>query len=158
MTVKSISRHIARGIGYLWGVILIVVVLFVFFGLDIWSLQLSKLPFMKIHPRYAGGEIVETIDEGSQKWVIHQPVFDGLIGPREQGFVQVQVVCADPIPPEIEKTIDYDQDGAADFTVYIKNTEHGAPEVVALADHVVGLGQWARISDGWIVRTIIQNK
>ena len=156
MTLRSISQRVVGGLSYLYGGLLVAAILLMFVGLDKWSLQLSRFPFMKIHPRYAGGGIAETIDAGPQKWVIHQPVFDGLVGPRKQGFVQVDLTCSGEIPDVIERTIDYDRNGEADFLVRIPNIKGRAPEIVSYSGKVNGLEQWARTEDGWIVRVVIQ--
>ena len=158
MTLRTTSQRAVSGLSYLVGGLLAVAILLMFVGLDTWSLQLSRLPFMKIHPRYAGGAIAETIEEGSQRWAIHEPVFDGLFGPRKQGFVQVDLTCSGEIPDVVEKTIDYNRDGDPDFLLRIRNIDKLAPEVVSYSDQVETLNQWARTEHGWIVRIGIRNK
>ena len=152
MTFRSMSQRAISGFAYLCGGCTVVAVLLIFVGLGKWSEQLSHLPFMKIHPRYAGGEIAEMIDEGQLQWTIHHPIFDGLIRPRKQGFVQVDLRCSGEIPNVVEKAIDYNRDGDEDFLIRIQTIERQVPEIVSYSDKVKGLDQWARTDDGWIVR------
>lgn len=142
---------------YLWGAIIPLVVVALFFGLDQWSWFLAKFPFMKIHPRYSGGEISITIKESDVQYTIHNPVFDGLIGERRGGFVQIDIHVLDNGAYPLNQEFDYDQNGIPDFGLLIESSDNNAPKLISDSPLVEGLAGWAMTSEGWIVRIAINN-
>jgi hypothetical protein len=72
---------------------------------------------LTIAPEFTGGEVVQTVDHGSYQTHIHRQVYDGLIGERKEGFVQVDWAPADALPAHIDQEIDLDQDGQADLHI-----------------------------------------
>ena len=115
----------------------------------------AKLPFMRNHPVYSGGEIVRTEKSGGAQWRIHRPVFDGLISEREHGFVQIDVASA--VSGE-SHTVDYDGDGSPDFILELPSTADGQLNVKAISTSATGLENWSRTREGWIVRVGLDRK
>ena len=74
---------------------------------------------IRISPWFTGGEVVRTIEHDGYRTEVHRPVFDGLVGEREQGFVQVEWTPAGPgrLPARVREAIDVDGDGSAEFAV-----------------------------------------
>ncbi len=128
----------------------ILVVAYGFMTISAQAHRLAQAPFMKIHPRYSGGEVVRSYSSGGAFWQVHRAVFDGLIGERRGGFVQVDVELFSADKPA-QAPIDFDGDGAADFRLLLP--ENGAsPQVEAISTAVTGLGAWSREGETAIVR------
>ncbi len=47
--------------GITWAFLGLILIIILFPGLNSYSVSVSKLPFMKINPRYTGGEIAKQI-------------------------------------------------------------------------------------------------
>jgi hypothetical protein len=103
--------------GISWAFFSLILILILFPGLNTFSVTVSRLPFMKINPRYAGGEIVNQIITDNCTLSIRKPVFNGFFGERSSGFVQMD--WRGSIPENIGDSIDYDQDGKCDFYISI---------------------------------------
>lgn len=157
MRTRSVLLGTTRILIYLWGAILPVVVVALFFGLDQWSWLLANLSFMKIHPRYSGGEISIKVEEPGVKYVSHDPVFDGLIGVRQNGFVQIDIHVSDDGVYPLKKEFDYDQNGVSDFALLIESPVNKMPRLISDSPVVGGLAGWAMTSEGWVVRIAIKN-
>ena len=72
---------------------------------------------LKTSANWTGGEVVQTVDHGAYQTEVHRPVFDALIGERQEGFVQVAWRPPEALPARIDEEIDADADGQADFRV-----------------------------------------
>ena len=115
----------------------------------------AKLPFMRNHPVYSGGEIVRTEKTGGAEWRIHRPVFDGLISERRHGFVQIDVIGT---ASGERHAVDYDNDGSPDFILELPSSPNGRPDVKAISTSTTGLENYARTGNGWIVRVGLDRK
>jgi hypothetical protein len=143
---------IAAGIA--WAFICLILIIILFPGLTGFSSSLSKLPFMKIHPRYAGGEIAKQIVKDSYTLDVRKPVFKGLIGDRKDGFVQLD--WRGTLPEEVRDTIDYDFDGIPDFIILV-NTKRSETEMNQFNNKVKNIGLSTPTSYGWAVRINLTN-
>ncbi len=74
---------------------------------------------LTIAPSITGGEVVRTIAHGSYETQVHRMVFDGLIGERRRGFIQIDWAPLTRLPALIEEEIDADGDGKADFRMKV---------------------------------------
>ena len=101
--------------GIIWAFAGLIVIIVMFPGLNSLSGSVSRLPFMKIHPRYTGGEVAYQMVEQSCTLNIRKPVFNGFFSDRKSGFVQLD--WRGTLPEVINDTIDYDKDGITDFSV-----------------------------------------
>jgi hypothetical protein len=136
---------------YLWAIACLLIVPIAFYSNDSLAKQLAKLPFMKIHPRYSGGEVYKTYQKDSLKITVNKPVFESLIGKSRNGFVQVMFSAERTLPAEIDENIDYDDDGNPDFRVCI-NTATGATNITSMTPLVKSLLASSRVYDNWIIR------
>jgi hypothetical protein len=72
---------------------------------------------LEISPWFTGGAVVRTVSHAGYETRIHRPVFDALIGKRQEGFVQVVWAKTETLPVTLSEEIDYDGDGKVDFAV-----------------------------------------
>src|SRR5450759_1624959 len=92
--------------GISWAFLGLILIIILFPGLNSYSVSVSKLPFMKLNPRYSGGEIVKQIVADRCTLDIRKPVFNGFLKERNKGFVQLD--WRGNIPELINDSIDYD--------------------------------------------------
>lgn len=107
--------------GISWAFFGLIMILILFPGLNMFSVSVSKLPFMKLNPRYTGGEIANQIITASCTLDIRKPVFNGFLKERNTGFVQLD--WHGTIPELIKDSIDYDHDGNKDFCILIERKD-----------------------------------
>lgn len=74
-------------------------------GSDAFSRTLAEKSGLKISPRFTGGEIVAEIEHGGYKALLHRPVFDGIAGERDTGFIQVDWRPLPALPPALSEEI-----------------------------------------------------
>jgi hypothetical protein len=145
--------------GYTWAGICFFIVVTVFVGNHQLVELLAKAPFMKVHPKYSGGEIAATADHGLYFTQIHRPVFDALVGESKKGFVQVNWTLKseaeeppfEDFPAMIDEAIDYDQDGRDDFRIVL-DTATDEASLEGFRPEVVDLALTVRLHRGWVVR------
>jgi hypothetical protein len=113
-------------LGYIWAGLGIPILLFGFMGQDFLVQKLFVDPGLKISARWSGGEVVQTIDHGTYQTAIHRPVFDGLFGERNKGFVQIDWTSKQELPEFIDENVDFDRDGKEDFQVILNTQTHEA--------------------------------
>src|ERR1035437_8448676 len=75
--------------GISWAIFCLILILILFPGLTSFSGSVSKLPFMKLNPRYTGGEIANQVIQERCTLDIRKPVFNGFLKERTSGFVQL---------------------------------------------------------------------
>jgi hypothetical protein len=103
--------------GISWAVFCLILIIILFPGLNSFSVSVSKLPFMKLNPRYTGGEMANQIISERCTLDIRKPVFNGFLKESSSGFVQLD--WHGTIPEIIKDSIDYDHDGNKDFCILI---------------------------------------
>lgn len=149
-------KKILRLPAYLWAVLCVLLIPATFIGNAGFAKQLAKLPFMKISPVYSGGEIDRTIADNGLRIDIYKPVFEALIGESSKGFVQVKFSADSILPVQIDREIDYDNDGSPDFKLAI-NTKTGDTQFESFNKYATDLGISAKVKDYWIVRVEMRN-
>jgi hypothetical protein len=107
--------------GISWAFLCLILILILFPGLNSFSGSVSRLPFMKINPRYAGGEVSAQIVAGSCTLDVRKPVFNGLLKERNSGFIQLD--WRGEVPEIINDSIDYNGDGIKDFCLSVNRKE-----------------------------------
>lgn len=135
--------------GIIWALVCLVIMIVFFPGMGGFSKSFAALPFMKINPRFNGGEIAFTETQPACTLVVHKPVYDGFFGDRKKGFVQVD--WKGELPPVISDTIDYDKNGTPDFFVNI-DVKSNIAKIVSASENVDSFGVSTPASFGWILR------
>jgi hypothetical protein len=135
--------------GITWAIICLILIIILFPGLNSFSASTAKLPFMKINPNFSGGEIVHHVIAESCTLDIRKPVFDGLFGERNKGFVQLD--WRGNIYEKIVDTIDYDLDMKPDFVIFIDRKMSGT-ELIPINGKVKDIIISTATSYGWSVR------
>lgn len=143
-TLKSI-------LGYLWAAPAVLIVLAAFAGNGYFSRQLAAATDIKVNPRFTGGEIVKTIDHGAYRMDLHRPVFDGLLGARSSGFIQIDWHPAAGMPQRVQEKIDYNNDGREDFQLVL-DTRTGKAGINPYSPTVRTTPESYKLKDGWAVR------
>lgn len=142
---------------YIWAIICFLILPVCFIKNDIFASEMAKLPFIKLHPIYSGGQEAKVITDPALTTTIYRPVFDGFIGERKNGFVQVRFTSpTDTLPAIIQKDIDYNLDNAVDFKVEI-NTTTGDTRLVPVNNLVKNLNISSRVKKAWVIRVNIIN-
>lgn len=142
---------IIAGIG--WAVLCLILIIILFPGLNRFSISVSKLPFMKINPRYTGGEVASQIIEGSCTLDVRKPVFNGFLKERNSGFVQLD--WRGSIAGIINDSIDYDGDGKKDFCILV-NRKESKTMLEPFNKKVGGVAISTPTSYGWAVRVALR--
>lgn len=107
--------------GITWAFLCLILIIILFPGLNGFSVSVSRLPFMKLNPRYTGGEIAGQIIADRCTLDIRKPVFNGFLKESKSGFVQVD--WHGTIPEVIKDSIDFDNDGIKDFSIFINRKD-----------------------------------
>jgi len=139
--------------GITWAFAALILIIALFPALNGLSASFSKLPFMKLHPRYTGGEVVTRNVESACTLEIRRPVFKGFFKDRKSGFVQVD--WRGTLPEIINDTIDYDHDGTNDFCIRIDRKESKS-NLIALRTDVKNIAVSTPTSYGWAVRVSLK--
>ncbi|HTY24814.1 MAG TPA: hypothetical protein VMC85_16915 [Desulfomonilaceae bacterium] len=142
-------------LGYTAAVLATFIVLATFMGNDYFSYKFASATGIKVSPRYTGGEIVKVVEHGTYTTIIHRPVYDGLLGERKDGFIQIKWKSVAGLPPVIHETVDYDGDNKADLLVTL-DTATGETMVVGYNPAVVSVKKTYRLDTGWAVRILLR--
>jgi hypothetical protein len=144
-------------LGHIWAFSAFFIALATFMGFDTWPRILVAATGLTVSPRFTGGEIVRTVDHGVYKTHIHRPVFDGLIGERQEGFVQLSWEPFAGLPPVIQEKIDYDGDHREDFLITL-DTKTGDVSLKAFDTSTRSIERSYRVKKGWAVRVFLQKR
>jgi hypothetical protein len=142
--------------GYAWAIACFLIVPAVFIGNHYFSTRLASATGIIVSPWYSGGEVIKTIERTTYRTIIHRPVFDGLIGKRENGFIQVEWMPVTELPPVIEDKIDFTDDGRGNFTFKL-DTATGEGSLTAHSPSVISLDRIVRVKNGWVARINLRN-
>jgi hypothetical protein len=135
--------------GISWAFFCLILIIILFPGLNSFSFSVSKLPFMKLNPRYTGGEIADQVISKSCTLDIRKPVFNGFLKERNLGFVQLD--WHGTIPDIIKDSIDYNHDGIKDFCVLI-DRKNSKTVLDPINRKIKGVLISTPTSYGWAVR------
>ncbi len=140
--LKTILGYIVAGLG----IPIMIAALLPWTVLNEAGSQFVSATGLKTSANWTGGEVAQTIDHGVYQTDVHRPVFDALIGERQEGFVQVAWRPPEALPTHIDEAIDFDADGQADFRIELEPATRQAtltpysPDVVKL-EGVYDLGE-----------------
>jgi hypothetical protein len=144
-------RFFLKMAGYAWAIVCVVAVLVMFVGHDYFSNKLASVTGITVSPRFSGGEIVRSIDRGAYRTVIRRPVYDGLMGDRTDGFIQIEWQPITSLPAVIEEGIDFTGDGREDL-VFQLDTAGGNGTVTPRNPSVLAVQTLVRVNQGWVAR------
>ena len=150
-------KNLLKIAGYAWAGACLVVVLVMFAGSEYLSGKLASATGITVSPRYSGGEVIRSIDHGTYKTILHRPVFDGLIGERRDGFIQVEWQPVTALPPLIENAVDFTGDGEEDFFFRL-DTAAGSGTLTSRNPSVVALEWVVKVNQGWVARVQLRKK
>lgn len=145
------AKKLKATLGYVMAAAAFIIVIVTFVGNDALSRIFARTTGMTVSPRYSGGEVIRTVDHGTYKSLIHRAVFDGLFSDRSDGFIQVNWYGQPPWPRKIEEAVDYDSDGAVDFTVTL-DTQNLTADLSTQNPSVTGIAKTYRLDRGFAVR------
>jgi hypothetical protein len=135
--------------GISWAFFCLILIIILFPGLTGFSNSVSKLPFMKLNPRYTGGEIANQIISAGCTLDIRKPVFNGFLKERNSGFVQLD--WHGSLPEIIKDSIDYNHDGKNDFCILI-DRNNLKTVLNPINNKVKSVAVSTQTSYGWAVR------
>jgi len=135
--------------GITWAFLCLILILVLFPGLNSFSGSVSKLQFMKLNPRYSGGEVAKQIVAESCTLEVRKPVFNGFFRERDKGFVQLD--WRGILPETIKDSVDYDNDGIKDFCIIV-NTKDSKSMINNFNSKVKDVIISTPTSYGWAVR------
>lgn len=147
-------KRIQKIAGFAWAVACVVVVLAMFMGNDYFTAKLASATGITISPRYSGGAIVRSVEHGAYRTVIRRPVYDGLLGERKDGFLQIEwqpFTAVTALPPVIEEGIDFTGDGKEDFAFRL-DTATGRGTLTPRNPSVIALQTLVKVNQGWVAR------
>jgi hypothetical protein len=135
--------------GISWAFLCLILIIILFPGLNGFSVSVSKLPFMKLNPRYTGGDIANQIITESCTLDIRRPVFNGFLKESKSGFVQLD--WRGNIPEVISDSIDYNDDRNKDFCISVER-KNSKTVLDPFNDKVKSVIISTPTSYGWSVR------
>jgi len=144
-------------VGYAWAILAIPIVLATFIGMDFWARGLAGATGVIISPWFTGGEVVRTETHERYRTEIHRPVFDGLLGERDKGFVQIKWMPeSGKLPPVIEEEIDFNGDNSTDFFISL-NTRTNEASLRPESSRVIALREIINLGEGRVARVWLKN-
>jgi hypothetical protein len=148
-------KKLYSALGYGWAVLTIFIVLATFLGNDYFSKRLASATGVTVSPWYSGGEVTQVVEHGVYRTFVHRPVFDGLVGERSEGFIQIDWKPAEGLPPMITESVALSDGELISIRL---DTKTGGAAVTSAGTAAVGLDQIYKLKDGWAVRVVLHNK
>jgi hypothetical protein len=136
---------------YLWAVACFILIPVTFIKNDTFAAKLAKLPFMKVHPVYSGGDLNQQYDRDGLHIAVNKPVNATASGRGKKEMVQVTFSADGQLPEIIDQTIDYDFDNTPDFAVTI-HTANGETKLTPLVPAVKSLWASSKMKEFWVIR------
>lgn len=155
--MKAVAA-LKSGFGYTWAALCLVVVLATFIGSGFWERTLARGSGIHISARFSGGEVRQVIDHGAYQTKLHRLVFDGLVGDRAEGFVQIDWVPGKGLflPAVIEESFDIDGDGSNEVGVRV-DTAAGKVNLQKQVSWVLGSEPLITADSERILRVLLRN-
>lgn len=127
------------------------VVLATFMAMPYLSHQFVAMTGLKVSPLFTGGEPQQIIQHDGYTTIIRRPVFEGLLWPSREGFIQIDWQTAKTLPPTLTETVDYDQDAQADFKVTL-DTQQNTATLEIYRPGVQENAETYVLKSGWAIR------
>lgn len=106
-------------LGYTLAVLATPLVLIAFVASGPLPAVLVEATGLTLSPWVDGGAVRQTVDRGAYQVLLHRPVFDGLVGERKQGFMQIDWTPLSALPERVAEEVDLDEDGEMDFRLEV---------------------------------------
>lgn len=142
---------------YIWAIACLLLIPVIFIKNDALARQLVKLPFMKVHPVYSGGEQNRQYEKDGLTITVNKPVNTTAFGKGKKEMVQVSFAAQGKLPDLINQTIDYDFNDSPDFSLTI-NTISGETELTPVNPTVRSLWVSSKVKETWVVRVNLTKK
>ena len=145
-------------LAYSWALMATPLLLVTFMHMDTLPGRLVAVTGLHVHPVYTGGEELQTIDHPGYTTIVHRPVFDGLIGQRQTGFVQIKWQPTDAnLPDLVDEEIDVDEDGKADMRVQLDPRTDNV-HLDPLDSRVLSVNEVIKVGSARIVRINLRKR
>lgn len=149
------SRKIKIVAGYLWAVFAVVLIALVFSRSEKAPGFLAELTGMRISPKFTGGEIKKTLARENYKIRVHKPVFPGLLGERNKGFVQIDFEPAEGFHlfgghGRLRETLEIG--GWGEFEIKLPEDEKGLVKIRQVAAGIEYEKKISPYKSGWAFR------
>ncbi|MCX5645542.1 MAG: hypothetical protein NTZ17_12840 [Phycisphaerae bacterium] len=120
--------------------------------------RLVAVTGLHVHPLYTGGAVAQTIDHGRYQTLIHRPVFDGLVGQREYGILQIRWQPKDAnLPERIDEAIDLDADNTSEFTIRL-NTKTNTADLEPSGERFLSIDEVIPVANARVVRISLKRR
>jgi len=143
------------GFAYMIAVLMTFAALATLMGGNFFAAKLVDATGVKVSPWYTGGEVVQTIDHGSYRTLIHRPVFDALVGQKEDGFIQLDWEPREALPEKIDDDIDCFGDSNKDFHISL-DTKTNVAELTSYSPQVISLAGNYKLKERLAVRVVLR--
>jgi len=145
-------------LGFTWAALCIVIVLGTFIGMPFWSKGLADVTGIKVSPWYVGGEVSRTIDHEGYQTLLRRPVFEGLVGERAEGFVQIDWVPKEGrvLPAVIDEELDLNGDGSPDMALRL-DTAGNSARIAGQTPWILGIEKVIVADQERILRVRLRN-
>lgn len=131
-------QKIKTFLGYFIAFLGVPLVLATFMGNQFFTEVLVNTTGLEVSPWIIGGELQETLPRDGYNTLIYAPVFMGLIGETNEGFIQIAWSPANNLPEIISEEFDVNKDGKVDFKVTL-NTEEKTATLDAYSADVLSM-------------------
>jgi len=140
---------------YIWAVICFLIIPVTFIKNDAFAEKLARLPFMKVHPVYSGGELNQKFEKDGLVIAVNHPVEATPFKNARKRMVQVVFSSSGVLPGMIDQTIDYNFDKYPDFKVRI-NTANGETTIDPINKTVKSLYASSKVKENWVIRVNLE--
>jgi hypothetical protein len=144
-------------LGYTWAVAAVFIVLATFLGNAYFSRELASATGVTVSARITGGEVVQVSDHGPYKVLVHRPVFDGLLGDRSTGFIQINWEGAGGLPPVVEERVELGGKRPVRLLVRL-DTRAGEAAARDFAGARLPVESVYKLPSGWAVRVLLTSR
>lgn len=149
-------KRLTTILAYGWALMMVPLILATFIGMPFWAEKLVGFTGLRVSPWFSGGEVAQIVKHEQYDTIVHRLVFDGLIGEKKKGFVQIDFKAEEgPFPEVINEQIDYDQDGNSDVLINL-NTKTNEVTFEPYNQQVIGLGEVLTLDKERIIRVILK--
>ena len=142
-------------VAYTLAVLMVLVAMVTFIGMNFFATKLVSTTGIKISPWFTGGEVEQVIDHGQYRTMIHRPVFDGLLGQKKEGFIQIDWEPLAALPDKIDEVIAFKNKSVANFHISL-DCQAAAAALTPYNPQVISLEGCYRLKNRLVVRVLLR--